>query len=153
MRIYVGYGFDTNDVPNEAWAALVKKYDHELWESKMEDIKAEADGAHIIDPEVFLTSQITEVIDDEASSCADYLRDLINAEEKNAAGTDYIVSSYDQYLVFDSIRFADDSPRTRYIRNESDFVRMIGRYVPTDKLTFGSLYEGGDWMDPSYSMD
>ena len=63
------------------------------------------------------------------------------------------MSSYDDYLVFDSVRFAGDFPRAEYIRTAEDFVKMIARYVPVENLTFGNLYEGSDWVDSCYCLD
>ena len=63
------------------------------------------------------------------------------------------MSSYDDYLVFDSVRFAGDSPRADYIRTAEDFVKMIARYVPVENLTFGNLYEGSDWADSCFCLD
>ncbi len=73
-------------------------------------------------------------------------REVYNSFENAAA-------VYDSYLVFDSVRFADDSPRTEYIRSADDFIEMISRYVPIEALKFGNLYEGSDWIDPCYYLE
>ncbi len=153
MEIYVGYGFDTGKVPNSAMAAVIKKYDHGLWTEHLEALRPENEVSDN-ELETLLTSQVDDMIDDISyGGRAGYLADVINAEKANAAGTDYIVSSYDKFLVFDACRFAEDSARTKYIKTQKDFVQLIGKYLPTDNLTFGNLYEGSDYADPIYWMD
>ena len=141
MQNYIGYGFDTNDISDETWYILVSKYDSEEISNEIsitEDDKIQ---------------DALEFIDGSNISRCEYLRNIINSEESEKAGTDYIVTDYDNYLVFNSIRFADDSKRTEYIRNADEFIAMVGRYIPTENLHFGNLYEGTDWMDPSYWME
>ena len=139
MITYVGYGFCIDDITNEAWLALVNKYDHDAYESFIRD------GLN--------TEDIQSFIDENAMSQCEYLRDIINENEKSIAKTDYIVSSYDDYLVFDSIRFYDDSPRAKYIPNQEAFISMIARYIDIDTVNFGNVYEGSDWIDPSFFIE
>lgn len=152
MQTYVGYGINTNDIPDEDWLALAKKYDKETFETYLRSTyKEEPDKTDEKDQ----VQDALDFIEKNSSSRCEYLRDIINENEKEKAGTDYIVTNYDNYLVFDSIRFADDSKRTKYIRTEADFINMIGRYIPLEngKLTFGNLCEGSDWFDPVYSLE
>ena len=150
MQIYVGYGFNVNELKDTDWLRLMREHDPEEYKCFVEDTKENC-GEEDLDSN--LLSNVEERIED-ISSLAEYLRDIINDEEHEKAGTDYIVSSYDDnYLVFDSIRFAGDSPRADYIRTESDFIQMIARYVPVDNITFGNLYEGSDWIDSCYYLD
>lgn len=150
MQIYVGYGFNTNDIPDEEWLPLVEKYDKKFFEEHLRDTyeKEPAD----IDTEDKIADAIDFIEENSMGRC-EYLRDIINHEEKDKAGTDYIVTCYDNFLVFDSIRFADDSKRTEYIRNAGDFVAMISRYINTKNIAFGNLYDGNDWQDPAYWLD
>lgn len=147
MQTYVGYGFNTDAIEGRDWLALVEKYDNEKFDNYLKSHF----GDNITETDKIESAiRFAEQRDDFRSS---YLCDIINSEESKKAGTDYIVSGYDNFLVFDSVRFADDSKRTEYIRNADDFIAMIGRYVPTGNLTFGNLYEGTDWNDPVYELD
>jgi len=149
MQIYVGYGFNVNELKPQDWLTLMREHDQDEYEDFVENTK-ENDGEENLDEK--LLAGIEDRIGD-ISCLADYLRDIINDSEKEKAGTDYIVSSYDDFLVFDSVRFAGDSPRSNYIRTAEDFVQMIARYVPVENLTFGNLYEGSDWVDSCYCLD
>lgn len=77
---------------------------------------------------------------------------IINEGESAAAGTDYIVAAYDNWLVFDSVRFADDSKRTQYIRTADDFLTMIARYLPLENLSVGNVF-AGDWCDFNFFQE
>ena len=143
MITYIGYGFDTNDIPDDGWLKLISRYDP----------GTESESLLRSGREKPSSDEIREYIETFADSKAAYLRDVINSEEGKKAGTGYIVNCYDSYLVFDSLRFADESPRAKYIRSQEDFIRMIGRYTDIQDLSFGSLYEGSDWIDPVYFMD
>ena len=152
MQVYVGYGFNTNGIKSETWLKLMETHDPELYEELIEESKTSGCNG---DEETakWLNKSVTDKICENANSEADYLADIINAGESETAQTDYIVATYDSYLVFDSVRFADDSPRTKYIRTATAFIQMIGKYVPTDDLTFGNLYDGVEWADPCYFID
>ena len=153
MQNYIGYGFDTNEIEDSAWLTLVDKYDkydfaEHLCNTFLEKVK---EGYIVTDDDKI--QDALDFIDENNTDCCEYLRNIINSKESKKAGTDYIVTSYDNYLVFDSIRFADDSKRTEYIRNADEFIAMIGRYIPTENIHFGNLYEGTDWLDPSYTLE
>ena len=150
MQIYVGYGFDTNEVYNEDWYNLVKKYDKKDFEEHLQ-LTFEKELNDISEEDKI--EEAINYIEQNCTSCCEYLQNIINAEESKKAGTNYIVSCYDNFLAFDSIRFADDSKRTEYIRNAGDFITMIGRYINTSYLTFGNIYDGNDWQDPAYWLD
>ena len=153
MQNYIGYGFDTNDIEDKTWYNLAKKYDTEAVEEHLKDsFNYEITNDEVISEEYKIQDAL-DFIDENNIDCCEYLRNIINSEESEKAGTNYIVSSYDNYLVFDSIRFADDSKRTEYIRNADEFIAMIGRYIPTENIHFGNLYEGTDWLDPSYALE
>jgi hypothetical protein len=153
MYIYMGYGFDTNDIEDKTWYNLAKKYDAEAVEEHLKDsFDCEITDDEVISEEYKITDAL-DFINENNIDCCEYLRNIINSEESKKAGTNYIVTSYDNYLVFDSIRFADDSKRTEYIRNADEFIAMVGRYIPTENIHFGNLYEGNDWLDPSYVLE
>lgn len=153
MIIYVGYGFDTNDIDDEIWYNLAKKYDAEEVDNHLKkSFNYEITEDEVISKEDKIADAL-DFIDENSMGRCEYLRNIINSEENKKAGTDYIVSSYDNFLVFDSIRFADDSKRTEYIRNQNDFINMIKRYIPIDTIKFGNLYEGTDWIDPNYFIE
>lgn len=78
---------------------------------------------------------------------AEFIRDLINKAE----GVD-ITEAYENYLVFDSLRFGNEK-RAALVHNEGEFIELIGKYVPTDELAFGNLYDGSEWTDPCYTFD
>lgn len=149
MEVYVGYGFDTNDIPASAWLSLVEKYDAK----EFEDFIEEGYDANEEFTQEDKEQAAVDFIEGGELSISEYLKNIINSNEASSAGTDYIVSSYDNYLVFDNIRFADDSPRTKYIRNREEFIRLISKYVPTDNIKFGNLYDGVEWADPCYFLD
>ena len=153
MQNYIGYGFDTNDIEDKTWSNLAKKYDTEAVEDHLKDsFDYEVTDDEVISEEYKITDAL-DFINENNTDCCEYLRNIINSEESKKTGTDYIVSSYDNYLVFDSIRFADDSKRTEYIRNADEFIAMVGRYIPTENIHFGNLYKGTDWLDPSYALE
>lgn len=151
MQTYIGYGFDTSVLTDENWANLAKEHDFDGYKDTIDEI------CRCIMPDEGLHERCIEAacdfIDAHNICRADYLRDIINGDESKAAGTSYIVNTYDDYLCFDSVRFADDSPRTRYIKTQDDFVKMIAKYIPTENITFGNLYEGTDWIDPVFFME
>ena len=151
MDTYVGYGFNISDIADEDWVALVKKYDNEEFEEiKKRAMKLISDPE---DAEEIIIDYVNDFIDENSMGKADYLANIINAGEKKAAGTDYIVSTYDDFLVFDNVRFADDSKRTKYVRTQADFIAMIARYIPTENIKFGNLYEGIEWIDPCFFLE
>ena len=159
MQTYVGYGFNTNDIPNETWLSLGEKYDNEAVEAFLANA-IEDNTIPGMPPYIPDKSEKAELVLDfiennniGAYDFCEYLRIIINKNEAKKAGTTYIVSSYNNYLVFDSVRFADDSKRTKYIRNQEAFISMIQRYIPVENLTFGNLYEGTDWVDPVYTLE
>lgn len=143
MQTYVGYGFNVTNISSKTWLDIIAQYDDKLYNSLKS--KTEKEIGHR-PSEADLLERVKEHIEDVSSGgMSDYLCRLINENERKKAGADYIVSCYDDYLVFDSVRFADDSPRAKYIRNERDFLAMIARYTNgLDGLIFGNLYEGSD---------
>ena len=143
MQTYVGYGFDTDLIEEDFWVNLVKKYDSNAYRKICKNTH---------DPDKII-KETMDFIDENHINPTDYLVNIINSTESETAGTDYIVSAYDRFLVFDSIRFADDSKRSKYIRTQDDFIRMISKYVPITDITFGNVYEGNEWLDPSFFMD
>ena len=156
MQNYVGYGFSTKNIKNETWLALVKTYDRDKFERYLSNQYRQIHGKEqniSADDHTVETENATDFILDMCGSLCEYLEQTINREESAKAGTDYIVSSYDDYLIFDSARFADDSPRTKYIQTQEDFITMIGQYVPLEPITFGNLYEGNEWQDPIYTLN
>ena len=153
MQVYVGYGFDTNEIENNVWLTLVDKYDkHDFAEYIYNTFLEKIKNGYIVTDDDKIQKAL-EFINKNNTDCCEYLRNIINSEESEKANTNYIVTNYDNYLVFDSIRFSDDSKRTEHIRNAKDFIAMISRYIPTENLTFGNLYEGTDWHDPIYTLD
>lgn len=150
MQTYIGYGFNTSDLSSKDWANLVKQYDSKAYDEikKKAAILAGDEGIDEI-----MIDYATEFISQNNISNTEYLSNIINSEEAKLAGTDYIVSTYDDFLVFDSVRFADDSKRTQYIRTQEDFVNMISKYVPIEEITFGNVYEGIEWIDPCFFLD
>ena len=128
---YLGYGFDVNNVTEEEIVALAKKYDQKLCEDCNND-----------DDEIY--DNISNMRYD---GPADYVATVINDVEGMA-----VLNSFDQFVMFDSIRFIDDEPeRANIIRNESDFVKLISKYFNVEKLKIGNVYYGSEWVDiPAY---
>lgn len=146
MQTYIGYGFDTCDISKEGWKALIEKYDKEAFNDWARDNE--------IDPEnVFVDESLALFIEESSMGAAEYLADIINGTEAEEAGTHDIVSVIDDFLIFESLRFAGDEKRAEHVKTKEDFVKMIGKYVPTEEITFGNLYEGADWIDPSYYLE
>lgn len=148
MQLYVGYGFDANDVENSALVEMMRKYDPRRYEDAIKELREDFPGEDNV--QKYLESYLSDFLD---GSAAEYLCDIINRCESTAAGTGYIVTDYDQYLVFESIRFADDEKRASYIKSEEDFIQMIGRYVPVNGLTFGNICTGSDFVDLEVYME
>ena len=152
MINYIGYGFDTNEIDDEIWYNLAKTYDADRVEKHLKDsFDSDITDDEMISEEYKITDAV-DFIDENFISRSEYLRNIINAKESKKAGTNYIVSNYDNYLVFDCVRFADDSKRSKYIRSTRDFIAMIKRYITIDGIKFGNLYEGSDWFDPAYEL-
>lgn len=61
---------------------------------------------------------------------------------------DNVVCCYNNFLIFENIRFIDDSPRARYIQSKEAFIELIGKYVKTDHITFGDLWAQVEDADP-----
>ena len=110
MQIYVGYGFDTADISNESWAALVKKYDSYAYDEIKKAVLTDDEEVRLIlNSNKLIEEYALDFIDENSMSRAEYLSRIINGEESKSAGTDYIVSTYDDFLVFDNVRFANDT--------------------------------------------
>lgn len=152
MDIYVGYGFNVNDIKDKDWLNLLKEHARDLYDNLREEALEENPDLAAADEETLreaLEERVIEFLEARYNTPCETLRDIINEGEKAAAGTDDIVSSYDNWLVFDSVRFADDSARTEYVRSSTDFWNMIARYIPLDDLAIGNVY-AGIWCDVSY---
>ena len=148
--MYVGYGFNTNDIDDETWSALVQTYDSDAY-AEIKRKAAILAGDEDVDE--IMIDYALDFINENSMSKAEYLQNIINSEEAKIAGTDYIVTTYDDFLVFDSVRFADDSKRTRYIKTQEDFISMINKYIPIEEIEFGNLYEGVEWIDPCFFLE
>lgn len=154
---YVGYGFDMKDVSNESLLNMLHKYDsgayQEYVEQTLNELKRNTNhgDCHFasIDPEVLkiLVLDVDEYINDMFVSCADFVVEIINGEEGKVAGTDRIVSVHDDFIVFDSLRFAEDEARARHVPNQAAFIQMIKKYISDKTVTFGNIYDGVDWAD------
>lgn len=154
MVTYIGYGFNVNEIPESVWGKFLKEKASDELENFYEyirqdlpfpdvDIHAENEGDTVVD-----YIQDTYNLD-----MAEYLRNMINAGEADAVNGKDVVEAYDQFIVFPSIRFVDDSERAKYIKSREDFMNMIGKYLPLEYITFGNIYTGNDWEDPEYFMD
>ena len=155
MDIYVGYGFNVNDIKDKDWLNLLKEHARDLYENLLEEAQEESPDLVVADEETLreaLEERVIEFLEARYNTPCETLRDIINEGESAAAGTDYIVANYDNYLVFDSVRFADDSKRTQYIRTADDFLTMIARYIPLDDLAIGNVY-AGNWCDVSFFQE
>ena len=154
MDIYVGYGFNVNDIKDKDWLNLLKEHARDLYDNLREEALEESPDLAAADEETLreaLEERVIEFLEARYNTPCETLRDIINGE-RAAAGTDYIVASYDNWLVFDSVRFADDSKRTQYIRTADDFLTMIARYIPLENLSVGNVY-AGNWCDVSFFQE
>ncbi|MBQ1735688.1 MAG: hypothetical protein II038_12620 [Lachnospiraceae bacterium] len=155
MDIYVGYGFNVNDIKDKDWLNLLKEHARDLYDNLLEEAQEENPALAVADEETLreaLEERVNEFLEARYNTPCETLRDIINEGESAAAGTDYIVANYDNYLVFDSVRFADDSKRTQYIRTADDFLTMIARYLPLENLSVGNVY-AGNWCDVSFFQE
>lgn len=143
MIVYIGYGFNTLDFSKAEWVAIYKRFDAASFDEYAKD-KSEED----------IESGILDEINANYLSPTDYLRDVICGSEYAESGIENVVSCYDDYIVFDSIRFANDCKRAQHVKCAADFVSMIGKYIPTNNIRFGNLYESSsDYTDPTYFFD
>ena len=148
MQTYVGYGFDANDLTEKDWLEIVKKSKNDY-----ADFCADCKDNFGNNDEETLLANVIDWIESAYSYCSAYLCAVINECEYQSAGADNIVCAYDDFVVFDSIRFIDDSPRTRYITSQDAFIALISKYVKTDNITFGNLYDGIEWVDANYYLE
>jgi len=149
MIIYVGYGFDVNDIPDEEWLKIVKNYDTAACLNYTVPIRdASWDWSQYTEEEQ-LEAALKFIDDNYDSDYAAYLCNIINREEECD-----IVTQYDNYITFDSIAFIDDC-RERVIRvpNKEAFIGLIAKYVNTIPIKFGPVWSGNDWEEPNYFID
>ena len=41
----------------------------------------------------------------------------------------------------------------KYIRNKTDFIRMIGKYIDTNEIRFGDVWENSDYDSTYYFIE
>lgn len=145
MQAYIGYGFDVNDVSNADLLNLMRKHDPSRFERFANSIRGNEDIINEKQLEAVMRADVRDHIMEDFMDSAAYLQAIINAGEKEAAGTDCVVYVHNQFLSFDSIRFATDEKRGEYIRSQADFIQMIARYIPVENLNFGNIYTGSKW--------
>ena len=107
-----------------------------------------------VDMDVFCDAA-AEIADEQYGSIADFLCAVINEGEKEAAGTDDIVTQYNlRFVVFDSVAFVGECERrANYIKTRDDFIAMVARYVSTENIIFGALREGSDFDEPNFFIE
>lgn len=147
---YCGYGFNANDLDTKDLLKLMKEHDAQMYAGLVEYCKDTFGGCG----EETLLCNVDDYISGECDSTEDYVMKVLNACEYDASGGTDIFTVYGQYIVFDSIRFVgDNEKRTMYVRTQDDFIEIVGRYLPVEKLEFGNIFDGVDWADPNYYMD
>jgi hypothetical protein len=148
MENYVGFGFSVYDVKAEDWLELLKNFDPDAYKSFEDDTKEANPGYADVTP--VLLEEVEEYISMilmSGEGLDGYLAAVINEGEAEAAGTDSLVTACDGFVLFESIRFlGDNEARAKYIANESDFVKVVSKYITTDGITFGNIYDGY-WSD------
>lgn len=137
MRVYVGFGFNTDHISDEVLIALMKKYDRKRYNK----LKKRYPNKDMKSDGIYARAVFRFSVD----SVATWLCDIINKNESEKANTDHIVSNEGQYVVFESVRFAGNEKRAEYIRTEKDFIKMIERYIPVSNIAFRNLYVLGDF--------
>ena len=148
--VYCGYGFDVNDLEAGDLLKLVKEHDPGMYAGLIEYCMDACGGC---DDETLLCN-VDEYISRGYDSTEDYVMKVLNACEHDAAGGTDIFTVYGKYIVFDSIRFVgDNEKRAMYVKTQGDFIEIVGRYLPVEKLEFGNIFDGVDWADPNYYMD
>ena len=143
MIVYLGYGFNVNDLSTEDMLEFIREYSPDEYESRDPDETDE---------------EFVESYEWNNGSRAEVIRDIINEQamrdhpeyEENPIS---FVQAYDQYVVYDSMRFPNDSPRAKLIPDEESFIEFIGKYLCTASLEFGNVYTGADNIDLNPWMD
>ena len=143
MILHVGYGFDTNDLTEKDWLNLLKTD-----ADRYNDFCSDCREAYGTDDEETLLANVVDWIETGYGYCSEYLCGLINDREYRKTGVDNVVCCYNNFLIFENIRFIDDSPRARYIQSKEAFIELIGKYVKTDHITFGDLWAQVEDADP-----
>lgn len=107
-----------------------------------------------VDMDVFCDAA-AEIAAEQYGSLSDFLCDVINKGEEEAAKTNDIVTQYDsRFVVFDSVAFIGDcEKRANYIKTRDDFIAMVARYVSTENIIFGALWEGSDLDEPNFFIE
>ena len=89
-----------------------------------------------------------DFIEGEYVSCANFLSEIINESEKEAAGTDDVVRPIaERYLAFDNIDFAGEEKRAAHVPTSSDFIIMVGKYLPCDDIKFTPIWVNVEWEE------
>lgn len=151
---YIGYGFNSHDVKDEALLDFIRKYDPDLYNEIVNDA-AETGG---IDEETTMdalaeTINVSDYAEQACNSVAEYIRDVLNEQiRKDHNIKSDVVQAYDQFVLFESIDFVGNcSERALLVQSSDDFVELIQGYLDIDH--FDSVWESTEFVDPYYWMD
>ena len=175
MEVYVGYGFDADKINGKHFLKLLAARNGRLYRGCVgyaKEAYPKANASGIMDEFMSCAEaggqgrQIDELIraNDEAAnaigavakdfieveyvSCANFLSEIINEGEKEAAGTDDVVCPIaERYLAFDNIDFAGEEKRAAHIPTCSDFIIMVGKYLPCDDIKFTPIWVDVEWEE------
>lgn len=163
MQVYLGYGFDVSDIKAEAWIRFLRQYNHEEYANTVAEVLQEyelKEGDEGFDDafyEIFSDVgdyDLAEMLAKTISECERHnLVQYLVPGKSESDLTDDVVISYSEFVVFDSVRFANDTPRTKYIKTEEDFIEMIARYIDLSGICFGNIYCGCASSDDEPYMD
>lgn len=154
MEAYIGYGFSTDDVSTSDLTGFIRKYSPDT----IPELCCEVFGNDFRKIKSF-----DELDKDEMEEVADHIEngypigiceasEVISEAINKAEGTE-ILSYRGEYVVFESLRFADDEERAGIIRSKEDFIRLVSKYFPESEIVFGNVYDGSEMEDPDYHMD
>ena len=134
----------------------MQKYDPDLFNSIVQDLKEEYILKKTEEPTLeFLDDNVNadKYAKEACESLATYVKEVLNEQiRKDYRIKEGVVQEFDNFVVFENISFVDDSPeRAALVPSKEAFVDLIRKYIDVD--AFGRVWEGVEWMDPSYCME
>ena len=158
---YVGYGFNAEDeIPQEDLLKFIEKYDGNLLikicmevigkNVPLKDLTAEEKEDILYELEEYVEAET------EYASVSGYIARKINDFER-AEGRmkkEDVVAVYDEYVVFENLRFAEDGvERSKRILSADEFIKFIKGFFHGVPIAFGNVWDGTEWGDPNYFME
>lgn len=154
MEAYIGYGFSTDDVSTSDLTGFIRKYSPET----IPELCCEVFGNDFREVKSFDELSQEEMEDVSFHIENGYPIGVCEASEIisaaiNRAENAELLSYFGEYVVFESLRFADDEERAKIISSSGDFINLISKYFPDSDIVYGNVYDGLETEDPCYHMD